>query len=346
MGSTMKCPVCGDDCVWDAHEIIEQIPAVFTGCGDCRLEILDKQQPPPPDSRHEPCRCGKRFIDDVFADLHALLVREGIFSGSEALKEVGSPLLHPGYHILKPPFLPHQSLVLLSRVADRAVAEKMVQEIPEVRGVVRIGDFTPGIVDPLLSAPPRTYELLAGCDVRANIFHTTAGPVVIYQQQSLIHIEFPRGYNPKITTVEQRISRVKPDWFVDACCGAGTLGLTGARHGIPHVVLNDAWYAAAFWAAYNTRVNREFFRVDEVEIHASYQPLAGHPVGGDPFLVAETEGEQEIRVYHGDFRQLHQVIPDTLVLAAIDLFDKSDPAANDRVLREWMGKVNGEAFIP
>jgi len=74
--------------------------------------------------------------------------------------------------------------------------------------------------------------------------------------------------------------------------------------------------------------------------------MAEHPVGGDPVLIAETEGEQEIRVYQGDFRQLHQVIPDVLVLAVIDLFDKSDPAATSAVLKEWMGKVNGEAFIP
>lgn len=346
MGSIMKCPVCGDDCVLDAHQIIDRIPAVFSRCRDCRMKILDKQQPPPPDAWHEPCTCGRRFIDEVFAHLYMLLVREGLFTGTEALKEVGSPLLQPGYHMTKPPFLPAQSLVLLSRVADRAVAEKMVEEVPEVRGVVRIGDFTPGIVDTDPATPPRTYELLAGCDVRANIFHTTAGPVVVYKQQSRIHIEFPRGHNPKITTVEQRIERVKPDWFVDACCGAGTLGLTGARHGIPQVILNDAWYAAAFWAAYNTRVNREFFRVDEVKIHASYQAMAEHPVGEAPVLIAETEGEQEIRVYQGDFRQLHQVIPDVWVLAVIDLFDKSDTAATGAVLREWMGKVNGEAFIP
>ena len=346
MGSTMKCPVCGDDCVLDAHQIIEQIPAVFSRCRDCRMILLDKQQPPPPDAWHEPCTCGRRFIDEVYAHLYALLVRENLFSGTEPLKAVGSPLVHPGYHMTMPPFLPAKSLVLLSRVTDRAIAEMMVEEVPEVRGVVRMGDFTPGIVDTGVPAAPRTYELQAGCDVRANIFHTSAGPLVVYQQQSLIHIEFPKGHNPKIATVEQHIKRVQPDWFVDACCGAGTLGLTGARHGISHVILNDAWYAAAFWAAYNTQVNREYFQVDDVRIHASYQAMAEHPVGNDPVLVAETEGKQEIRVYHGDLRQLHQVIPDVLVLAAIDIFEKSDPVGTNEVIREWMRKVNGEAFIP
>jgi hypothetical protein len=169
---------------------------------------------------------------------------------------------------------------------------------------------------------------------------------VIYQQQSAIHIEFPRGHNPKISSVEDRIARIRPQWFVDACCGAGTLGITAARQGVPHVIMNDTWYAAAFWAAYNTGVNREFFGVDEVKIHAEYPVMAAHPTGGEPVLIAETEGAQEIRVYQGDFQKLHQVIPKVPVLAVIDLFDKSDRVASGMVLRDWMTKLNGEAFIP
>lgn len=342
----MKCPVCGDDCVKEAHEIISLIPAVFARCKECRMKIIEKSLPPPQDAYHEPCRCGKRFLDEVFAHLYTLLVREGIFTGKEPLKEVGSPLLHPGYPVVTPPFLPKDSLVLLSRHPDQAVAQMMVDEIPEVRGVVRSGDFIPGVLDPTLTASPRTYELLAGCDVRANVFPTRAGPVVIYQQQSTIHIEFPRGYNPKIRSVEDRIARIRPEWFVDACCGAGTLGLTGARLGVSHVLLNDTWYAAAFWAAYNAGVNREFFRIDEVKIHTDYSSMAEHPVGGEPVLIADTEGAQEIRVYQGDLHTLPQVIPEVPVLAVIDLFDKSDRDTSGRVLRDWMKKVNGEAFIP
>ena len=342
----MKCPVCGDDCVKEAHEIISMIPAVFARCKDCRFKILDKSLPPPPDAYHEACRCGRRFIDEVFAHLYALLVREGIFTGKEALKDVGSPLLHPGYPVTTPPFLPKDSLVLLSRYPNPAVAQMMVDEIPEVRGVVRSGDFIPGVIDPALISPPRSYELLAGCDVRANVFPTKMGPVVLYQQQSTIHIEFPRWQNPKISSVEERIARIRPEWFVDACCGAGTLGITAARLGVPHVILNDTWYAAAAWAAYNVGVNREFFRIDEVKTHIEFPLMAEHPVREEPVLIAETEGEQEIRVYQGDLRKLPGVVPKVPVLAVIDLFDKSDRAASGMVLKEWMAQVNGEAFIP
>lgn len=342
----MKCPVCGDDCVKEAHEIIRMIPAVFARCQDCRFKILDKSLPPPPDANLEACRCGRRFIDEVFAHLYALLVREGVFTGKEALKEVGSPLLHPGYPLTPPPFLPEDSLVLLSRYPTRAVAQMMVDEIPEVRGVVRSGDYIPGVIDPSLNSPPCTYDLLAGCDVRANVFPTKMGPVVLYQQQSTIHIELPRRHNPKITSVEERIARIRPEWFVDACCGAGTLGITAARLGVPHVILNDAWYAAAAWAAFNIGVNREFFQIDKVTIYQEYPLMAEHPVGGEPVLIAEAEGEQELRVYQGDLHRLHHVVPNVPVLAVIDLFDKSDQGASGVLIRDWMAQVNGEAFIP
>jgi hypothetical protein len=222
----------------------------------------------------------------------------------------------------------------------------MLQEIPEIRAVVKFGNFTPGVPSPDLALPPQSYELLAGCDVRANIFPSRGGPLVLYQQQSKIHIEFPRDRNPKIEAVERQISRSRPVWFVDAFCGAGTLGLVGARNGLSHVVMNDAWYAAAFWAAYNTAVNREFFRVDDVTILAEYADLEKSPVVREPKLVAEATGKQEIMVYQGDFRELYRVLPGQPVLAVLDLFEKGDPGAAGEVMQLWHKLVAGEAFIP
>jgi hypothetical protein len=342
----MKCPVCGEDCIQRASDMIGLMTTVFTPCPDCRARPFDKNAPPPPGSYHEPCRCGKRFIDHVIAHLYGILVREGIFSGKEPLKAVGTPLVHPGFPLTGPPYLPKKSLVLLSREADKATAGKMIEEVPEVRAVVKFGDFTPGVVDPELLTPPRIYELLAGCDVRADIYPTSAGPVVLYQQQSTMHIEFPRSFNPKIQAVESRIMTLGPQWFVDAFSGTGKLGLTAARMGVPHVILNDAWYAAAFWSGYNILVNREFFRVDQAHLLTDYGSMEREPVGAEPKLVARTEGQQEILVYQGDFRKLHHVLPDEQVLAALDVFEKADQRATGAVLEQWYKHVTGEAFIP
>ena len=342
----MYCPVCGDDCVDHASALIALMPRIFANCPSCQHQPLDKTTSPPPGSYHDPCSCGKRFIDEVFAHLYDILVREGLFSGKEPLKAVGTPLVHPGFPTTSPPFLPKKSLVLLSRVADKDVAAHMLKEVPEIRGVVRNGEFTPGVTDPDLLVPPRRNELLAGCDVRADIYPTTAGPIVLFQQQSMMHIEFPRFFNPKIQAVESRVRTFSPQWFVDAFCGTGKLGLTAARMGVPHVVLNDSWFAAAFWSAFNLTINREFFRFDEVRILNDYKSMEGEPVRTDPKPVARTEGEQEILVYQGDFRKLHQVLPAGPVLAALDVFEKADRKATGSVLHYWREHVTGEAFIP
>ncbi|MEM2124740.1 MAG: hypothetical protein QXL43_05375 [Methanolinea sp.] len=342
----MECPVCGGDCIEEAPAVLDKLPDLFSPCGMCRYRVLDKNAPPPDRTVFPPCGCGKRFIDEVFSHLYAIYLEEGIFSGREPLRAVGSPLIHPGVFTAGPPFLPAGSLVLLSPAVTPAAAERIVAEVPEAKGVVRSGDFVPGAVDPDLGEPPKTYELLAGCDVRAGVFPTGAGPLVIYTQQSQIHIEFPRPRNPKIASVERRLKAGLPRVFVDACAGTGTLGLCAALHGVQEVILNDAWYAAAYWSAQNVRVNRKALGIRDVAFHLPYDEMRRRRVSREPVAVAEAAGERTISVFFGDYRELYRVLPREPVCAVIDLFDKSDAEANRRVIAEWRGKVPGDVFIP
>jgi hypothetical protein len=247
----------------------------------------------------------------------------------------------------EPPYLPKNSLLLLSQVVEEPVARRLYKEVPEVRGVVKCGRFVPGAVDVDLSVPPRVYELLAGCDVRADVFYTQHSPVVVYKQQSMIHIEFPRGYDPKIISVGVHLRHSLPSVFVDASCGAGTLGIIAAQYGVPHVIMNDAWYAAAFWAAFNLKVNSDSLLGGEIHILEDYASMASHPVVREPRRIAYTEGKQLVEVYQGDFRNLPPLIPEKdRILTIIDLFEKGDEALNRRILDEWRGRVGGEVFIP
>jgi hypothetical protein len=343
----MKCPVCGEDCVLEAHEIISLLPTIFSRCPDCRYHVIDKNSPPSDTGIKEPCACGKRFIDDIFVHIYRIMKDEGLLSGREPLSAVGMPLVHPGFFMKVPPFLPGDSLVLLSRTLDKKTAERIIKEVPEVRGVIKSGDFTPGVVDTGLDELPKTYELLAGCDIRANVFMTHNGPLVLYKQQSTTHIEFPRAFNPKIDAVEKNIRRTSPELFIDACCGTGTLGLTAARMKVPGIIMNDAWYAAAFFAAYNIKVNREFFNVESVTILEDYQQMQSHPVETAPRKIGETTGEQKIEVYQGDFRELSGVVPVGLsTLSVIDLFEKKDLPKVNAIMEQWSRHVPGEVFIP
>lgn len=342
----MRCPVCGGECLQPAGEIIRAIPGIFSPCPECTGKTLDKRTPPPRKTPDPQCSCGKRFIDHVCAHLHLIMQEDGILGASDPLYAVGTPMVHPGFAMRNPPFLPEKSLVLLSRIVTRETAVRMAREVPEIRGVVKTGDFIPGISSILHDNAPEVYELLAGCDVRADVFSSRRGSLVLYKQQSLIHIEFPRRWNPKVASVESAIARIHPSWFIDACAGTGTLGLTGALMGIPHVVLNDAWFAASLWAGYNLQANAEFFDIEKVSMLMNYDSLRLHPTGSDPVLVAKTSGVQDIVVYHGDLLHLYQVLPGEPVLTVIDMFGKDDRRGVSEITAQWRSHVAGEVFIP
>jgi hypothetical protein len=335
------------DCVRSAKSILESLPTLFLPCDKCTARQLDKRAPLPALEYGKSCSCGKRFIDEVFAHMYVIMVEEGDLSPEDPLLSVGSPLVHPGYAMDRPPFLPDKSLVLLSQTVTRRSADRLMRDVHELRGVIRTGDFIPGIVDPSLDKVPRTYELLAGCDVRADLFPLRTGPLVMYKQQSLIHIEFPRGSYPKIRAVERHVGNPPVPLFIDAFSGVGTLGLTAACLGVPHVVMNDIWYASAFWAAFNLEINRQYLNVDRVRIYEQVEDMQKHPVTRQPVKIAEADGEQKIEVYQGDFRCLPLVlIPGIQPVTALDIFIKKDPAVVQKIVHDWLEKVGGEAFVP
>jgi hypothetical protein len=335
------------DCVESAKDLLATLPTIFLPCADCSMRTLDKRSPLPMLEYAEPCSCGKRFIDEVFAHMYVIMVEEGDLNQTDPLIAVGSPLVHPGFAMDRPPFLPEKSLVLLTTRATKITAERLVTEVPEIRGIVKKGDFVPGITNPDLHSVPKVYELLAGCDVRADIFPLWTGPMVMYKQQSLIHIEFPRMGYPKIRAVEQHVGKPPATCFVDACSGVGTLGLTAACLGVPHVVMNDAWYASAFWSAFNLEVNRGYLKISRVKIFEQLQDMQKHPVTIDPIKIAETVGDQVIEVYQGDFHQLYSVLsPMSNPVTALDIFDKKDLTSLERFKREWLERVGGVVFVP
>ena len=274
------------------------------------------------------------------------MIEEGLLSGTEPLAKVGMPLIHPGFVMREPPYLPSTVAGARIRNSDpRSGRTPLSMKSRKSGGSSGAGILSPGLQTRDLVEMPRTYELLAGCDVRASIFPTSSGPLVLYQQQSQIHIEFPRSYNPKIDSVERKIT-LNTQWFVDAACGIGTLGLTAARLGVPHVVMNDAWFSAAFWSAFNISVNSEFLAVDEVVMHKTYEEMKARPVGRMPEKIAETRGRQSIEVYQGDLADLYRVLPEVPVLTALDLFNKEDTGLIQHITALYREHVSGEVFIP
>jgi hypothetical protein len=322
------------------------LPKIFLPCSECSIRILNKRARISDLSYALPCSCGKRFIDEVFAHMYAIMVEQGDLKKTDPLFMVGSPLVHPGFAMDRPPFLPEKSLLLLSPKVTKQSADILMRDVLELRGVVKTDNFIPGIADPDLNTVPKVYDLLAGCDVRADVFPLSTGPLVMYKQQSLIHIEFPRGGYPKIHSVEQHVGKPPVPYFIDACSGVGTLGLVAACMGVPHVVMNDAWYASAFWSAFNLEINRDYLKLKKIKIFEQYDDMQKHPVAKEPIKIAETVGEQLIEVYQGDFRLLYQSLSPGSPVTAIDIFDKNDRTTIEAIQKEWQVRVGGDVFIP
>jgi hypothetical protein len=273
------------------------------------------------------------------AAVHAVLVDEGDLDPRAPLAAVGTPLLHPLFPMRRSPFLPLESLVLLTRVATPAAAHRILAEVPEVRGIVLDRGIVPGVGG-------AAHTLLAGCDVYAEVRFTPPGPLVLYKQASTCHIEVPRFNDPKVTATDRALRRTLPDLFVDACAGAGTLGLVAALRLVPAVVLNDAWGPAAWFAGLNLAANREALLVDEVDLLASYADLRSAGLRDDPVPVAVARGAQELRVYHGSLWRLPPLLPAGSVrLVALDPFDK-EPDRVAQITRRWQDCAGREVFIP
>ena len=335
------------DCVRSATDILAALPIIFLPCAKCSMQVLDKRIPLKNPVIAEPCSCGKRFIDDVFAHMYLIMREEGDLKSTDPLITVGAPLIHPGFAMDKPPFLPEKSLVLMSGRVSKGAALGSYAEVPEVRGVVKIAPFIPGVatVDP--DAVPSVYEVLAGCDVRADIFPLATGPT---------------GHLQTTITNSCRVSpwRIPEDPVCNTACGesSGTVFcgcLLWSRdawpycrmYGIPHVILNDAWYASAFWSAFNLEVNREDPNIEQVRLFEQIEDMARHPVTQEPVKIAETRGKQVIEVYQGDFRLLDRVIPHgAKPVTALDIFEKNHPSAVSHIISDWQNRIGGDAFIP
>lgn len=343
----MFCPVCGHDHVRSYSDVFSGKP-LFSPCSSCIGIIRDKSGPPG-DPPPRLCSCGRAFIDDVFVGLYHILVAEGLFSGEEPLSAVGVPLIDPGIFLRTAPFLPSRSLLLISSAFDIHSARKAFDAIPQVSGILLGTPMVPGVGDLADSSAPAgtEYQVLCGCDVRGDIFPTAEGPVVVYKKQAAAHIEFPHGIDLKIKSVERAIRRYHPHLFVDACCGAGTLGMVGLKLGVSDALLNDPWYAAAFFSGFNLSVNKGALGLEECSCPRKFSALSSTPVRDEPCVVAEGYGpEHSVLVCQGRMERLAPKISDPSVLTVFDPFDKPRFMRNKSFLSSWMGSVGGEVFIP
>jgi hypothetical protein len=298
--------------------VLESIDNLYIACRYCATEpALDKSLPlrDLPDSIKRCPACGKAPLDAVMLDCLHIMAEHGIREPEDGLRSVGWPLVSVGFPLAYPPRLGPDSLIVMGEQISRAAAEAIVDQVPEVKGVI-LSKSIPGVAS---DGSAHENPLLAGCDLRCDLAQSIFGELVIYKNQARIHVEFPRASAPKMKTLENLYFNRRLSDVVDGLCGPGTLGLTCALAGAKRVVLNDAWLPAVENVMLNLEVNRSLLGIDEI----LRLEVPSHLVGDEPVLVGKASGACEIEVYFSDLKKLFSRIkPPGLCL--IDHFPGAD----------------------
>ena len=253
--------MCGDACIKPTSKVLKDIELFYKPCNDCKTEKIKKFSPlvnqvnlDEIDNQFGSCKCGKRHLDIVIAHVLKVMIDEGIKDKKANLRNACVPLMTPAYPTNSIPYLPKDSLVILSDEMDKGCAEAIVKEVGEVKGVLK-GDLrnTVGIKD--IDSNPHVYELLAGCDLRCDIVQTPYGALGIYKYQHEIHIEFSKMKSPKIEILKKALKDYDRPTVLDCTCGPGTLGIACLKAGARRVVFNDIWDPAVETTLINLEAN-------------------------------------------------------------------------------------------
>ncbi|MGB9937397.1 MAG: 50S ribosomal protein L11 methyltransferase [Methanobacterium sp.] len=301
---------CGNECIKPSSVILDEIKLLYSPCIECKTSGLKKFLPLAPqinlnniNADFGKCECGKRHLDNVIAHVLTIMIEEGIKTKKSRLRDTCTPFITPAFPLNLPPYLPENSLVILSEDMTKNCAARILKDVPEVKGVLK-GDLreTVGIKD--IDFNPNIYELLAGCDIRSDIIQTHYGAICIYKYQGKVHIEVPRVNSPKIEILKNVLDKYDAPSVLDCTCGPGTLGIACLKAGARNVVFNDIWLPAVEMTAINLEVN-------------------GFPVSWHPEEEIIAEGDK-FKVYSMDIRELGNALDEKFDICIIDTFPGVD----------------------
>ncbi len=317
----IKCPTCGSNyCIASPDQVIAASDTLYQKCDKCINIILDKTAALDLSNIKYSdvyCdKCGKRPLDAVMAHILALSC-EDQKRPNITLREVGTPLLCPGVRTYSVPVLgPNNLIVLTTQQQIAAAAHRIVDEVAEVKGVIqRADERIIGLVDS--DIPPYTCDVIAGCDMRADLITSAYGQLLIYKSQSKVHIE----HDNATKMLKLGSLPIEDAVVLDGLAGPGTLGLITVLMGASKVILNDAWLPFIKNAYLNLRVNKNSLGITSIK-RARFDGLK--EVATTPNLISKAEtAECEIELYHGDLRKFEN-IPSKADIVLVDAFPGSE----------------------
>lgn len=257
----MKC-YCDKNCIKSKEEILDKIDTLYKPCPNCSKKTLKKAIPlkrqiklEKIDENYKKCdQCGKRHIDIVMAHVLKIMIQNNQISSTASIRKVGTPLITPATNLEQLPYLSDKSLVIITTNCDKTTAEKISNEVPEIKAIIK-GDTNITVGKLNENKQVESYTLLNGCDIRCDIQNTDIGPIILYKQQSKIHIEYPKPSSPKIEKLNKKLEEYQNPTVIDAMCGPGTLGIYALQKNASHVVFNDIYKESLDSLKTNLQVN-------------------------------------------------------------------------------------------
>ncbi|MBR3112204.1 MAG: SAM-dependent methyltransferase [Methanobrevibacter sp.] len=194
------------------------------------------------DGNYMKCECGKRPLDIVMSHILKIMIESGIVPEKATLRRNSPvPLSEFYYSSLNPQFIGERSLILLHKDFTEDVASRLINEVPEVKCVLRGSPQVPtGQFDK--DSEINHFEILEGDDKQINVMRTLLQEkVVIVKNQSKHHIEVAMTTEQKLLRLHNYLDNngIKKGIAVDAMCGLGALGIYLLKYGFEKVIFND-----------------------------------------------------------------------------------------------------------
>ena len=201
------------------------------------------------ENRKRKCQCGKAHIDDIMIEVFNVIKDAGEYDNIDSinLRNIGIPLVDLGYPLKYLPVLGENELIIMADISKEC-AKEVIKTVDEVKGIICLNRGAH-------SNSLDVNKLLAGDDFRCDIFplKLLKDCIIVCKNQSKVHIEFPRPFNPKISKVEQL--NLKDKVVIDGFCGAGTLGMIALKKGAKKVIFCDINNHALYNLRYNLKLN-------------------------------------------------------------------------------------------
>ena len=194
------------------------------------------------DGKYMKCECGKRPLDIVMSQILKIMIESGIVPEKATLRR-NSPVPLSGFYYssLNPQFIAEKSLILLHKDFTAETASRLINEVPEVKCVLKGSPQIPtGQFDK--NSEINHFEILEGDDEQINVMRTLLQEkVVIVKNQSKHHIEVAMTTEEKLLRLHNYLNNnnVKKGMAIDAMCGLGALGIYLLKYGFEKVIFND-----------------------------------------------------------------------------------------------------------